>query len=196
MLTCKSPGGISYVWSPDGGEAFDCTAGNEAKQVCKGAVTASDADRLIKRLCSQFPALDICSSYANVGLIVDRQGRGVGMVSPKGVVKKLPSAIPPAIVHDAVSNGEVALVEDVDDKELTKYVKKAPIATVKQQDGLLAAIRKGHELKTVGDEQRCDKGWYYSNKLGRCVSMNLTPDNREILRAALEKKFAGMRGNI
>ena len=193
MFTCKSPGGISYVWSPDGGSSFDCKAG---KATCKGALTKNDANNLIARLCKQFPELDLCTSHGKKGIVVDSENQGIGIVTEKGIVRSLPSSIPSNIVEDAKESGAIAIVDSIDDNEddIEEYVKnKAPPSTKPQQLSLLEAIRQGHDLKkTTGVVPVCDRGWYWSNKLGRCVSMNVAPNNQDLIREALQKKFAAM----
>lgn len=197
MFTCKSPGGISYVWSPDGGSSFDCKPG---KATCKGTLTKSEANKMVDRLCQQYPSLEICASAhcsAKLGIVINDRNRGIGMVTEAGIVRSLPKSLPPVIVEAAKNIETVSVVRSIDEdgEKLEGYIKrKAPPSTKKQQLGLLDAIRQGVDLKkTKGIVPVCDRGWYWSTKLGRCISMNIAPNNQDLIREALEKKFAELR---
>lgn len=68
-------------------------------------------------------------------------------------------------------------------------VKPIKPATAKQQSDLLRAIEKGAELKAVGLVQKCDVGFYWSQKLGKCVAISGTSNQQIQIADALRKKF-------
>ncbi|MDX1472237.1 MAG: hypothetical protein R3213_12130, partial [Flavobacteriaceae bacterium] len=71
----------------------------------------------------------------------------------------------------------------------TKPIKNA---TTAQEDNLLSAIQKGVKLKKAGKQQTCQLGYYWSQKLGRCIAVSGTPPLRQHLISQLQKKFANL----
>lgn len=67
-----------------------------------------------------------------------------------------------------------------------------PIKTTskKQEATLFTAIQKGVQLQAAGKPQQCNIGFYWSQKLGKCIAI-VGPAGKQVdIAAALRKKFA------
>lgn len=232
LLTYKNPTG-TFFWT---GTVKDpeCVLGSR-KVGCPHKTTREEAEKLISGLCKAYPnsvfCLDKCpkgqDQTPKIGLIVDEEGHGVGVVTPKGV-KTLPSVVPhplPQISHEAGTVPIVTSLEEGDGEQLVTQVKskvkveptldeevisveELPKVTKREENDLLAQIRKGIELKKIspessndsslqgpssskGPSSRCTTGFYWSQKLGRCIAIVTDEaDQQSYIAEALRRKFA------
>ena len=158
-------------------------------------------------------------SQPKIGLVVTPEGHGVGIVTTSGKIRSLPVIIPhplPSITHGTGTVPIVQTVELSDRGQLSAQittkkgvsvlpqkippsppliqvpVNTTPIreTTKRQNDALLAAINKGIQLKTAGIAQRCNIGFYWSQKLGRCIAITGDANIQAQIIMALRKKFA------
>jgi hypothetical protein len=69
-------------------------------------------------------------------------------------------------------------------------VKSIKETSQKQDTDLLAVIQKGVALQAAGKSQKCDVGFYWSQKLGKCVAVAGTADTQAQIATDLAQKFA------
>jgi len=106
-------------------------------------------------------------------------GQLAAQVTTGKAVGALPPQVPPPPAPAALPMQVAVPVKPI--KETSK----------KQDTDLLAAIQKGVALQAAGKSQRCDVGFYWSQKLGRCVAVAGTADQQVQIVTALQQKFAG-----
>lgn len=173
-------------------------------------LTVGDAEHIIQNVCREYPGLVYCvgerpvglSSVLSsgqkevIGLVLDDNGSGVGIVTPTGDIKALPVPIPPPLPQIAenipkvkplepTATGRSAMgnllqdlstaVANVQLKQVGARRGETPVKMATQSDvsKLMSELKDAVQNKKLSTSKRqeCDVGYYWSNVLKKCIAI-------------------------
>lgn len=220
--------GIYAVQDRNTSQTFLNIPSFSSENSCPHIISEKEADSIITSICKLYPGKAECLINGpasrlkpkNPILITDDDGKGVGIVTPQGIVKTLPIPVPPPPPEVKNSLKTLKMVNRNDKQQLLEDIKKGfqlkkvgertvPVkieeATVPEINSFLEELKEATKkpaLRSISSRKDlCPADYYWSNDLKKCLAVekpivNTDVYNKDQMLKALKEKIASRRSAI